>query len=345
MLRVIQKLTVLVTVSATLLFISGPRTAGAASPGEIRVALSKCVCVTAMMLAVKQGWLQEELGSDVKLTVQEYKTGVAQMSAILAGALDIGGMGSTPAIALIARNAPIQIFFVMDDEDTVEGLVVKSDAGISKVSDLKGKRVGVQVGTTSDYALGGAILNAGLQPSDVTIVNIPQDALIGAWSRGDIQGAYAVDPHFSRLANEGGTKLQTIGQLRAASKGEYSIVDVWLTRTEFADKYPEAVRAVARALERSHKLIEEDAQEVARLVHKDFGIDSVEEALRQIRGTRFVRASEQSTEAWLGTPGNVGALAQSLTGNWEFLHRTGKVQTEPSRDQVEKHIAPQYLAP
>lgn len=345
MLKVIQKLTVLATMTGALLLVTGPQTALAASPSEIRVSLSKCVCVTAMVLAIKQGWLQEELGKDVKLTVQPYPTGVAQMSAILAGALDIGGMGSTPAIALIARDAPIQIFFVMDDEDTVEGLVVRTDAGISKVSDLKGKRVGVQVGTTSDYALGGAIAHAGLQPSDVTIVNIPQDALIGAWSRGDIHGAYAVDPHFSQLAKEGGTKLQTIGQLRAASEGEYSIVDVWLTRTEFADKYPEAVRAVARALERSHKLIEEDAEEVARLVHKDFGIADVEEALRQIRGTRFVRAAEQRTEAWLGTPGKVGALAQSLTGNWEFLYRTGKVQTNPSRAQVEKHIAPQFLAP
>ena len=345
MLKLVRKLTIVVTVIAALLLVSGPRTAEAASPSEIRVALSKCVCVTALVLAVNQGWLQEELGSDVKLTVQEYKTGVAQMSAILAGALDIGGMGSTPAIALIARDAPVQIFFVMDDEDTVEGLVVRADAGISKVSDLKGKRVGVQVGTTSDYALGGAILNAGLDPSDVTIVNIPQDALIGAWSRGDIQGAYAVDPHFSRLAAEGGMKLQTIGELRAASNGEYSIVDVWLTRTEFAEKYPDAIRAVARALERAHKLIEEDAQQVAGLVHEHFGIASVDEALRQIRGTRFVRAAEQRSEAWLGSPGNVGALAQSLTGNWEFLQRTGKVQTEPSLEQVEMHIAPQYIAP
>jgi NitT/TauT family transport system substrate-binding protein len=76
---------------------------------------------------------------------------------------------------LIAGTPNVRILFTV-----AEGLyriVGKRSAGISRVADLRGKRVTLPRDTSAHYALVRTLSTAGLSESDVTIVDLPRDQM------------------------------------------------------------------------------------------------------------------------------------------------------------------------
>uniref|UniRef100_UPI003754964C ABC transporter substrate-binding protein n=1 Tax=Escherichia coli TaxID=562 RepID=UPI003754964C len=61
---------------------------------------------------------------------------------------------------------------------------------ISKREDLIGKRIAVPFISTPHYSLLAALKHWGIKPGQVEIVNLHPPAIIAAWQRGDIDGAY-----------------------------------------------------------------------------------------------------------------------------------------------------------
>jgi hypothetical protein len=64
-------------------------------------------------------------------------------------------------------------------------IVAKKSAGITKLADLKGKRVVVPRSTSAHYYLVAMLRSAGLNESDVTLVTAPADMMAAAVVRGD----------------------------------------------------------------------------------------------------------------------------------------------------------------
>lgn len=103
-----------------------------------------------------------------------------------------------------ATNATTQMLVVLRDNPKVrllftlaEGMyriVAKRSAGITRLADLKGKRVVVPRNTSAHYYLVAMLRSAGLNESDVTLVTAPADQMAAAVRRGDADAISMWEP-------------------------------------------------------------------------------------------------------------------------------------------------------
>ena len=70
---------------------------------------------------------------------------------------------------------------------------------ISKPEDLIGKRIGGAVYLHHPLQPAGGVETLGIKPGQVEIVNLQPPAIIAAWQRGDIDGAYVWAPAVNAL--------------------------------------------------------------------------------------------------------------------------------------------------
>ena len=99
-----------------------------------------------------------------------------------------------------------------------------------------GKRIAVPFISTTHYSLLAALKHWGIKPGQVEIVNLQPPAIIAAWQRGDIDGAYVWAPAVNALEKDGKvlTDSEQVGQWGAPT------LDVWVVRKDFAEKHPES---------------------------------------------------------------------------------------------------------
>src|SRR5690349_6158001 len=90
---------------------------------------------------------------------------------ITSGAADIATNAETQLLRESIANPDLRI--IMTVSESFYRLVARRSAGISKLSDLKGKRVMVPRLTSAHYYLAAMLRSAGLSEKDVTLVSMP----------------------------------------------------------------------------------------------------------------------------------------------------------------------------
>ena len=146
-------------------------------------------------------------------------------------------MGDQPAVQGVANGVGIQVISGLLDGTHGNGLIARTDAGINKIADLKGKKVGVSVGTTAHQLLLIMLAKNNLKVSDIQLVNLAAGDIVTALQSGDIQAAVSFDPNMSQAVKAGGVKKIS------DAEGYKKIVNVIVARTRFTKEHPQlAVR-------------------------------------------------------------------------------------------------------
>ena len=144
-------------------------------------------------LVVKQnGWLEEAFGDDVEIEWTLFDSGGAVNEAVVADAVDLGLVGSSPASRGLSSGIEYQVPWIFDVIGEAEALVAQD--GIASVEDLAGKKVATPFASTAHYSLLAALDDAGLSADDVEIIDSEPDDIYAAWARGDIDAAYVWNP-------------------------------------------------------------------------------------------------------------------------------------------------------
>ena len=172
---------------------------------------------------------------------RKFDSGAAIVRALASGDVQIGNLGSSPLAVAASQQVPIEVFLLASQLGNSEALVVKKS--ITKPEDLIGKRIAVPFISTTHYSLLAALKHWGIKPGQVQIINLQPPAIIAAWQRGDIDGAYVWAPAVNELEKDGTvlTDSEKVGQWGAPT------LDFWVVRKEFAEKHPEVVKAFAKS--------------------------------------------------------------------------------------------------
>jgi len=172
---------------------------------------------------------------------RKFDSGAGVLRALASGDVQIGNIGSSPLAVAAAQKLPIEAFLLASQLGNSEALVVKKT--ITSPKDLIGKRIAVPFISTTHYSLLAALKHWGIKPSQVQLVNLQPPAIIAAWQRGDIDGAYVWAPAVNELEKEG--KVLT-DSAEVGSWGSPTL-DVWVVRKDFTEQHPEIVTAFARS--------------------------------------------------------------------------------------------------
>lgn len=212
---------------------------------------------------------------------------------------------------------PIEVFLLASKLGNSEALVVKKT--ISKPEDLIGKRIAVPFISTTHYSLLAALKHWGIKPGQVEIVNLQPPAIIAAWQRGDIDGAYVWAPAVNALEKDGKvlTDSEQVGQWGAPT------LDVWVVRKDFAEKHPEVVKAFAKsAIDAQQPYIAnpdawlkqpENISKLARLSGVPEG-----DVPGLVKGNTYLTPQQQTAEL-------TGPVNKAIIDTAQFLKEQGKV--------------------
>jgi taurine transport system substrate-binding protein len=266
-------------------------------------------------LVVKQnGWLEEAFGDDVEIEWTLFDSGGAVNEAVLAGSVDLGLVGSSPASRGLSSGIEYQVPWIHDVIGEAEALVARDD--ITSVEDLAGKKIATPFASTSHYSLLAALEDAGLAADDVELIDSEPDDIYAAWARGDIDAAYVWNPNLAKLVDEGGNVLVTSADLAEEGKTTY---DLAVVTDDFAEQHPAAVETWLAQQDRAVQLIADDPDAAAEAIAVELNI-SPEEAADQLADLVFVPAADQVGADYLG-----GGLAENLFAAAQFNQELGEI--------------------
>ena len=190
-------------------------------------------------VAQADGSFAKESGASVDW--RKFDSGAGVLRALASGDVQIGNIGSSPLAVAAAQKLPIEAFLLASQLGNSEALVVKKN--IITPNDLIGKRIAVPFISTTHYSLLAALKHWGIKPSQVQLVNLQPPAIIAAWQRGDIDGAYVWAPAVNELEKQG----KVLTDSAAVGSWGSPTLDVWVVRKDFAEQHPEIVTAFARS--------------------------------------------------------------------------------------------------
>ncbi len=139
-------------------------------------------------VAVQNGWF-EEAGVDARFFWYDY---VKSMDAYAAGKVDAVCMTNFDALVTGESGKPGKGIVINDYSNGNDMVVARK--GIESVVDLKGKKVGLEVGLLEQLLLRKALEQNGLTEADVTVVNIPTDKTPLALKAGKVDAIVAWQP-------------------------------------------------------------------------------------------------------------------------------------------------------
>ena len=287
-----------------------------------------------LTLPQQEGYF-DSLGVKVEFT--GYDSGRDVNTAFTSRSLDLAVFGSSPISLGIANKLNYKVIYTQYIIGKSESLVVKKSSGIKDVKGLVGKKIATPFASTSHYSLLNALKLAGVDPAKVKLLDMSQQDILAAWTRGDIDGAYIWHPVLTQLLKDG-TRITDSSTLagQGVMTSTLSIVD-----KDFAKKYPTLVQRYIQVLNKSYNLIKTNPDKAETDLAKKLQI-SKQQAKLQIEENQWLAPADQLSSQYLGTPGNIGKLANALKSTADFHVSQKNLPSAPALSAFQDAVDPQY---
>lgn len=275
-----------------------------------------------------------ETATGYKINWKQFGGGGEVIKAMASGAVQVGEVGSAGISAAVSRGEPLELFWIIDDIGDAEALVAKKGSGITKVADLKGKRVAMPFNSTTHFHMMVALDQAKINANDVKILNMRPPEVRAAWQRGDIDATFIWDPVLAD-AKKDGTIIITSGQITAATgkatfDGYVANKDWAKANRDFMVKFVKIMADADAKYAAAGKSWKADGPEV-KAIAKWSG-SKPENVMAAVGLYKFPTAKDQAS-TWLGG-GKASIAAKALAATAEF---------QLSQKQIEKAL-PDYSA-
>ena len=134
---------------------------------------------------------------DLPYTIEwsTFTSGPPQVEALTAGQIDFAVTGNTPPIFGASSGARIKIVSATNMAGKGDQILSKSDSPITKIADLKGKKVAVGKGTSAHGNLLLQLSEAGLGIDDIEPIYLQPAEASAAFGRGDVDAWAIWDPY------------------------------------------------------------------------------------------------------------------------------------------------------
>ncbi len=301
--------------------------AGAGAPAKVRLGYQATLWGAPAIVAEEEK-LFSRVGANVE--VIRMSSGKDIRDAMVAGRTDMGSLGATPFIVGTAKGDIVAIGMVAYAGKTL-AVVAGKDSGVKTVADLKGKRVGSQIGSVTDHIFQNVIAaKAGLKKGDFQVFNIKFQDHVAALASRSIDAFAGVDPYPAIAEYDG------LGVILVDYQ-DYDITPVLLAANRpFVKEHPEAVVQFLRGWLVAVKMFREQPDRAAEIVWNAFkaqGYSMPLAVLRKAVGRLDV------------TPDFIPALGPYLTDQAQVLVKNGQIKAVPDwnavlvRDHLQRAMA------
>ncbi len=320
--------------AGTTLFASG-----AAAQAKKEVTIAHQDMNVPFRTVMESGELEKATG--YKINWRMFGGGGDVIRAMSSGDVQLGEAGSSPIAAAASQGLDVEVFWIIDDIADAEALVARNGSNVTKIEDLKGKRVGVPFVSTTHYHLLFALQRAKVDPKSVDIRNMKPPEIAAAWERGDIDATFIWDPVLARIKGNGKVIVSS-GELTKAGRPTF---DGFIVNKKWGKEHEgfmiELVKALAKAdndyrTNRAKWTVDStQVKAIAKWTKAD---------AKDVPGSMalygFPTMQEQASKTWLGG-GKDSAAAKAIADTAAFLKEQGRVQTLASDYSL--FVNPGYL--
>jgi taurine transport system substrate-binding protein len=273
------------------------------------------------LLAKARGSLEKKY-PDTQINWIKFESGRDINNAISGGSIDFGLVGTPPGAIGVANKLPYKVYYLHDIIGESEALVVKKDAGIKSLHDLKGKKIATTFSSTAHYSLLSALKNKNidLKKDNITLLDMQSPDILAAWNRGDIDGAYVWQPLQTNLIHADGSVLISSKEVakQGSITGEFGIV-----HKDFASKYPNVVKGYISTLNESVNYYHKNPEKSAELLAKELNL-TPKQSLKTMQQLTWLNKSDQ--QAYFQSNGK---LAHVLKDTGDFLEAQKDIPSSP----------------
>jgi taurine transport system substrate-binding protein len=292
------------------------------------VAQTREVVIAYQDMVVPWRYAQEaqalEKKTGYKVTFRKLASGADVIRALASGSVQIGEAGSAPIASGLSQGLEIELFWILDNINDAEALVVRNGSGIKTLADLKDKRLAVPFVSTSHFHALLALEHAKVDPRSVKVVNLRPPEIAAAWERGDIDATFIWDPVLAKV-KKSGQVLTTSGKI-ATETGKATFDGIVVSKS-FARQNDAFLTDLVKVLAatddsyRSNKAAWTADSAQVKAVAKWSGAEAAE-VPASLALYEFPSLQQQASAEWLG-----GGAAKSLAATAAFLKNQGTIQT------------------
>ena len=251
---------------------------------------------------------------------RQFGSGTEVIAAMASGDVQVAELGSSPLAIGTSQGLEIQLFMIAQGLGTAESLIATKTSGVTKIEDLKGKKIAVPVGSTAHYSLMGGLSHAGIAETDVTIVNLPADQIAAAWDSGQVDAAFIWEPVQNQILQTG---TFIVGADQTAAWG-FPTFDGWVVNTEFAAANADAMVAFVKTMNDANMAYLADpaawtADSAPVKTIAEVTGAAADQVPNILKGFTFIPLADQMAPSWLG-----GAAANMKT-TADFLVKAGRI--------------------
>lgn len=131
---------------------------------------------------------------------KNYASGLAAVNGVLNGEVDIASASEFVLVGKALSNVNISTFGTVDKVIN-EYVVARTDLGINSISDLKGKKIGVSLGTSTEFYIGSFLELNGMDISQVTLVNVSPPQTPAALANDTVDAVIAWQSNINTIEN------------------------------------------------------------------------------------------------------------------------------------------------
>lgn len=257
--------TLLVVICAAVFLVSGCREKTIASREKVTIAYTTILNAVLVHIAFVKGYFADE-GLDV--TPQPHAFGKPALDAVIDGKADLATVTDTPVVLAVTGGKKLYIIAVIETSGRDEAIVARQDRGISKPSDLKGKNIGVTLGTAGHFFADSFLIARGIDRNNVNIIDMKPDAMFEELSKGKVDAVSVWNPTLKSLGKNLGNKAITF-----YDETIYTETFCVAAGQEYVKKNPEAIKKFLRALIKAELFVKQNEKEARNLVAEFLKMD------------------------------------------------------------------------
>ncbi len=229
---------------------------------KIRVATNKVPYSGLYIVAREKGFFEKQ-GLDVQTEI--VGTGREGLDALMGGNLEMTFLAETPIANLAFAEKGVNIFATVGS-GTIYSILARNDRSIIIPTDLKGKKIGTQKGTSMHFFTADFLESNSVSIEDVDLQNIGAKEMVPAFVRGDFDAISSFEPHTSVVLEQIAEKT-TIFEINKPTTWNIA------AKKEFVDKNPETIEKFLSAMIEAEDYVKKNKQESYAIISNFTGLE------------------------------------------------------------------------
>lgn len=216
-------------------------------------------CDTLVYIAQEQNYFVQ---NGLNVTIMNYTSGMAAVNDVLNGKLDIAATAEFPLVANALKGENISALAGIG-KFQLQDLIARKDHGIENISDLSGKKIGVPLGTISEFYIGRFLELNGLSLNNVTIVNVNSAGSMDSLINGVVDAVIIWQPYAYAIEDKLGSNATVW-----SPQSNQALYIVEVANNDWIKENPEIVQRFIQSLAQAEEYYVNNPSKTKAMIQK-----------------------------------------------------------------------------